>query len=152
MTLPKVRRALGLIVKPKPSFEIPTSPPDPLYRFPHEYSFYAALAGTPGHTPWSLASATSEHGVTQPRRAQGTRYHTSKTRSSQAFDDSFTSSICRSTPSRRYLQVPLPAPLWEPDRAMKLGTPFRATSPRGRLARVTEELCLAILSCGEDER
>jgi hypothetical protein len=32
---------------------------------------------------------------------------------------------------------------------MKLGTSFRATSsPRGRLGRVTEELCLAIPSCG----
>ena len=41
-----------------------------------------------------------------------------QTRSFQALDDSFSPSVCRSmsvTPSRRYLQVPSPVPLGEPD-------------------------------------
>ncbi|KAI9566352.1 hypothetical protein HD554DRAFT_2278109 [Boletus coccyginus] len=110
MTLPK-------------SFEVPASPPDPLYKFPHEYSFYAALAGTPGHTPWPQVSTVRERSVTQARRAGRADRHTPKTRSFQSLGDDLTPALCRSmatvTPttnqSGRYLQVPSPTPFWESD-------------------------------------
>ncbi|KAG9308992.1 hypothetical protein JVU11DRAFT_11296 [Chiua virens] len=136
MSLPKVRRALELIVKPKPSFEVPASSPDPLYKFPHEYSFYAALAGTPGHTPFSPASPCTGRGT----RPAGTKPDTLSPETCSDFSRPPVHSSGRSPASStrgRYLQVPSPLSIRDSDRSSRPG--ILSLTP-GPLGRVTEEV------------
>ncbi|KIJ13805.1 hypothetical protein PAXINDRAFT_181212, partial [Paxillus involutus ATCC 200175] len=145
----ETRRAIKLIVKPKPSFEVPASAPDPLYKFPQQYSFYSALTSTPVRTP-PLANASHRRSRSSRRGSVASTSNTSNFDTRSFRDPNGSLSPIRyysmaASPtanlSGRYLQVPSPSPFWESERPSKMGATFAATSsPRGRLGRVLEKL------------
>ncbi|KAF8837628.1 hypothetical protein BDN67DRAFT_983126 [Paxillus ammoniavirescens] len=127
----ETKRTIKLIVKPKPSFEVPASAPDPLYKFPQQHSFYSALTSTPVQTP-PLANASHRRSRSSRRASVGSTLSPIRYYSMAA---SPTANL-----SGRYLQVPLPTSFWESERPSKMGPTFAATSsPRGRHGRVLEK-------------